>query len=80
MEAFQELKLQLCQAPCYVLQLPNAYKPFILTTDWSHKGMGAVLIQLTEEGVEHPMCYASRSCNRAEQNYSSFDSECLAVV
>ena len=30
-EAFQELKLQLCQAP--VLQLPNAYKPFILTTD-----------------------------------------------
>ena len=31
MEAFQELKLQLCQAP--VLQLPNAYKPFILTTD-----------------------------------------------
>ena len=31
MEAFQELKLQLCQAP--VLQLPNAYKSFILTTD-----------------------------------------------
>ena len=31
MEAFQELKLQLCQSP--VLQLPNAYKPFILTTD-----------------------------------------------
>ena len=30
-EAFQELKLQLCQSP--VLQLPNAYKPFILTTD-----------------------------------------------
>ena len=31
MEAFQELKLQLCQSP--VLELPNAYKPFILTTD-----------------------------------------------
>ena len=78
MEAFQELKLQLCQAP--VLQLPNAYKPFILTTDWSHKGMGAVLSQLTEEGVEHLICYASRSCNPSEQNYSSFDGECLAVV
>ena len=78
MEAFQELKLQLCQAP--VLQLPNAYNPFILTTDWSHKGMGAVLNQLNEEGVEHPICYASRSCNPAEQNYSSFDGECLAVV
>ena len=42
--------------------------------------MGAVLSQLTKEGVEHPICYASRSCNPAEQNYSSFDGECLAVV
>ena len=42
--------------------------------------MGAVLSQLTEEGVEHSICYASRSCNPAEQNYSSFDGECLAVV
>ena len=70
--------MQLCQAP--VLQLPNAYKSFILTRDWSHKGMGAVLSQLNEEGVEHPICYASRSCNPVEQNYSSFDGECLAVV
>ena len=42
--------------------------------------MGAVRSQLTEEGVEHPICYASRSCDPAEQNYSSFDGECLAVV
>ena len=42
--------------------------------------MGAVLSQLTEKGVEHPIYYASRSCNPAEQNYSSFDGECLAVV
>ena len=42
--------------------------------------MGAVLSQLDEEGVEHPICYASRSCNPVGQNYSSFDGECLAVV
>ena len=42
--------------------------------------MGAILSQLNKEGVEHPICYASRSCNAAEQNYSSFDGECLAVV
>ena len=77
-EAFQLLKEKLCSDP--VLQLPDAYKPFILTTDWSQHGMGAVLSQLNEEGVEHPICYASRSCNPAEQNYSSFDGECLAVV
>ena len=42
--------------------------------------MGAKLSQLDKEEVEHPICYASRSCNPAEQNYSSFDGECLAVV
>ena len=42
--------------------------------------MGAVLSQLDGEGVERPICYASRSCDLAEQNYSSFDGECLAVV
>ena len=42
--------------------------------------MGAILSQLDKQGEEHPICYASRSCNAAEQNYSSFDGECLAVV
>ena len=42
--------------------------------------MRAVLSQLSKEGVEHPICYASRSCNPAEHNYNSFDGECLAVV
>ena len=42
--------------------------------------MGVVLSQLNEEGLEHPICYSSRSCNSAEQNYSSFDGKCLAVV
>ena len=42
--------------------------------------MGAVLSQLDKEEVEHLVCYASRSCNPAKQNYKSFDGECLAVV
>ena len=42
--------------------------------------MGAILSQVDLGGVEHPVCYASRSCNPAEQNYSSFEGECLAVV
>ena len=75
---FVELKEQLCSAA--VLHPPDAYRPFILTTDWSQRCMGAILSQLDMEGVEHPVSYASRSCNAAEQNYSSFDGECLAVV
>ena len=42
--------------------------------------MGAILSQVGKDMVEHPVCYASRSCNPVEQNYSSFDGECLAVV
>ena len=77
-KAFLELKEQLCSAA--VLRLPDSYRPFILTTDWSQRGMGAILSQVDLDGVEHPVCYASRSCNAAERNYSSFDGECLAVV
>ena len=74
---FMELKEQLCGAA--ILKLPDPYRPFTLTTDWSQRGMGAILSHVDLAGVEHPVCYASRSCNPAEQNYSSFE-ECLAVV
>ena len=76
--AFLELKEQLCGAA--ILQLPDAYSPFILTTHWSQRGMGAILSQVRKDGEEHPVCFASRSYNPAEQNYSSFEEECLAVV
>ena len=62
-QAFTTLKELLCSAT--ILRLPDSYKPFILTTDWSQHGMGAVLRQLDAGGVEHPVCYASRSCNPA---------------
>ena len=42
--------------------------------------MGAILSQINKEGVEHPISYASRSCNAAKKIYSSFDGECLVVV
>ena len=42
--------------------------------------MGAILSQVGKDGEEHPVCFASRSCNGAEQNYSSFVGELLAVV
>ena len=76
--AYLQLKEQLCSAA--ILRLLDPYSSLILTTDWSQRGMGAILSQLNKEGVEHPICYASRSCNAPEQNYSAFDGECVAVV
>ena len=64
-KAFLKLKDQLCNAA--VPRLSNSYRPFILTTGWSQRGMGAILSQVDSDGVEHPVCFASRSCNAAEQ-------------
>ena len=63
-QAFTTLKDLLCSAT--ILRLPDFYRSFILITDWSQHGMGAVLSQLDIEGVEHPVCYASRSYNPVE--------------
>lgn len=77
-DAFERIKQHLADAPR--LMRPNASMLFELHTDWSSSGLGAVLVQRDGEGKEHVIAYASRSNNKAEQNYSSYEGECLAVV
>ena len=77
-KSFAELKDKLCTSD--VLKRPDSELPYVLATDWSQKGMGAVLSQIDKDGKEHPISYASRSCNPAEKNYGSCEGECLAVV
>jgi hypothetical protein len=76
--AFERLKEMLVKAP--ILSYPDFNKSFIIYTDASGIGLGAVLSQIKEDEKEHVIAYASRSLNPAEKNYSVTDQECLAVV
>ena len=77
-KAFDYLKECLMKAP--ILQYPDFDKPFILYTDASGTGLGAVLSQKDEDNRERVIAYASRSLNKAERNYGITDKECLAVI
>ena len=76
--AFDRLKERLIQAP--VLTYSDFERPFVLYTDASGTGLGAVLAQRQDDGLEHVIAYASRSLNRAERNYAVTNQECLAIV
>ena len=62
-----------------VLQLPRLDEPFVLRTDASSTGLGAVLLQELE-GTFHPVCFASRKLLDRETRYSTIERECLAIV
>ena len=76
-EAFDKLKAALCTAPVLAYPVPGA--PYVLDTDASNTGIGAVLIQIID-GVEHVLGYASRSLSKTERNYCVTRKELLAVV
>ena len=76
-EAFDRLKTACLQAP--ILAFPDFNKPFLLKTDASGRGLGAVLSQKQADGQYHPITYASRVMNETEQRYYSNKHEFLAL-
>ena len=75
-EAFLTLKQQLLQSP--ILIFPNfspTARSFVLQTDASARGIGAVL----EQGGQ-VVAYASRVLTKAERSYSVIQQECLAIL
>ena len=75
---FQCLKEQMCTRP--VLHCPREEGEFILQTDASERGIGAVLSQDTSDGEDHPVAFFSKKLLPRETRYSTVEKECLALV
>ena len=75
---FQLLKNKLVSTA--VLAYPCFGKDFILETDASIMGLGAVLSQRQTDGLPHPIAFASRALAPAERNYGITDLETLAMI
>lgn len=82
--AFENLKKIICSAP--VLAQPdienarNGTRPFVIFTDTSTEGLGAVLSQEGSDKLLHPLFFASHRLSKAEKRYSITDLEARAVV
>ena len=77
LEAFDRLKAVCLQAP--ILAFPDFDKHFLLETDASGKGLGAVLSQKQADGRYHPIAYVSHVMNETKQRYHSNKQEFLAL-
>ena len=75
--AFSTLKERLSASP--ILRLPDHDKGYILRTDASDVGIGAVLMQQDCDTL-FPIGYASRKLLPRERAYAVIERECLALV
>jgi hypothetical protein len=77
--SFESLKDALTTAPVLAYPSSNPDDIFILDTDASNFGIGAVLSQM-QDGAERVIAYASKGLGKSERNYCTTFRELLAVV
>ena len=75
-EAFETLQRLCTESP--ILAYADIKAPFVLHTDASGVGLGAVLYQV-QDGQKRVIAYASRSLSKSERNYPVHKLEFLAL-
>ena len=77
-KAFTRIKTLLLTAP--VLVTPDYQKPFKMHVDASDYRAGAVLLQESEQKIDHPISYFSQKFDSHQRNYSTCEKETLALI
>jgi len=78
-QAFQHVKKIIMSAE--ILKPADLSRPFVMYTDASPFGLGAVLMQRnSDDGFLHPIEFWSRKLQNAERNYTINDKELMAIV
>ena len=77
-KAFTRIKTLLLTAP--VLVTPDYQKPLKMHVDASDYGAGAVLLQESEQKIDHPISYFSQKFDSHQRNYSTCEKETLALI
>jgi hypothetical protein len=76
--AWDALKAALCSSQ--VMRYPDPAKPYLLYTDASQYAIGAILVQVDEEGVERPIQYTSKQLTRGQQKWSTIEREAFSII
>ena len=79
-DSFVQLRSALTTAPVLAYPRFDPGYTFTLETDASTVGLGAVLSQVQEDGMVHPIAYASRTVDKHERNYGISELETLGLV
>ena len=84
-KAIEDIKYAFSNVNDLLLTKFDPNRPILLQTDASNIAMGAVISHYTVDEAgnrikEIPICYASKTFNKAQCNYSVTEKECLAVV
>jgi hypothetical protein len=74
---FEDIKQKLISDN--IMIYPDWNEKFILATDASKQGLGAVLSQI-RDGKERPIAYISRGCTASKQNYGISQLKGLGVI
>jgi len=77
-QAFEQIKTALCSTR--VLRTARFDRDFIIQTDASDYAVGACLSQLDDEGLEHPIAFASEKFSDVQSRWSTIEKEGYAII